>query len=377
MNKVLLVLLMFLGTLFFSCKENKESSVKKNNVLKKDSIVALVEKVKIPSDIKFFLSEEQINRVKSDSSKYWEKYKKTAQIRKDSLTKLSALRSDEMIEMIKDSSRFWQINKALAIKRRNQENDRMDSIQNALRPIDSMLPFGSKPLGELIKENRNDLGFSVKRGSSLTIEEKSKRKDLYNIWKYFLKLHPNSEVYDNGGYYEQMLPTINTYEYIDDEKYKFNPINGNFVLRLSNINKYELYYSTTSSDYPSSCNPYYIKEENCCFLNEGYNCDSNGFLILYEREKKHSTVIPVFKLQNSSYGFLLRFSYVEKNTIHVFDGNSIYDWFIDEKGEVDKYRTNEDGSTTNATGYKSVRLAKTYEIEVLDNGEVKKNKITY
>ena len=53
----------------------------------------------------------------------------------------------------------------------------------------------------------------------------------------------------------------------------------------------------------------------------------------------------------------------------------MYNWFVDKNGMLDRYLHHKDGSTTSARGYKSVGLAKAYEIKILNNNEVKVFKI--
>lgn len=344
----------------------------------------------VPYLFKRFLHTPELSNFNKDSIKdfviLYDLYKKRIETI-DKVTKHKHFLSDNEIQKLiqssfKDSIYYKELAESRfikdSIKSLMRFNNIRDSLQSIIHPINSMLPFGPKPLGKLIENETNSLGFYVKRGDSLKDKQLSKRKDIYDIWMYYLKFHPHADVDLVEGYIEKFLPPIKTYEFVNlgnlevlNEDENFDLKYSNFQLRLSNIGRYEIYYITAGIDsYDNDCNVN-RKVDNCCFSKEGYSCNSSGFIVLYNRQEQHSKIIPVFKLQNSSYGFLLRFSYIKNNTIHVFEGKSLYNWFVDEKGDIDRYLHHLDGSTTSAKGYKSVGISKAYEIEIMNSGELK------
>ncbi|MAN28802.1 MAG: hypothetical protein CMH15_12620 [Mesonia sp.] len=352
---------------------------------------------KVPAPFKRFLLPNELEQFNKDSlaqfiilyELYKQRLKKVATI-----IKYDLLTHDEIQKLIQSSFKDSIHYKELAKKRFLEDSIKFsikynritDSLQSIIHPIDSILPFGPKPLGQLVENNKNFLGFYIKQGDSITEKKKKERKDIYDIWMYFLKLHPYVDADLSEDYEEKLLPPIENYEIVentllstliqDGYQKEYNPVNGSFVTRLSNINNYELYYTTTGVDYPIGCGAFAKKEEDCCFAKDGYDCNSTGYLILYNREEKFATVIPAYILNNSqSYGFQIQFFYVSNNTIFIYQGYSMYNWFVDKNGMLDRYLHHKDGSTTSARGYKSVGLAKAYEIKILNNNEVKVFKI--
>jgi len=186
---------LLLISLIISCKDKIENSKKNNIDYSVDSVLVIKKDIKIPHDIKFWIDEEQINSMKSDSSKYWDKYKIIAQIRKDSLSNLIHLSFKERGEMIKDSITYWKKNKKIALERGLHEIKRKDSLQKIIYPIDAILPFGPKFLGKLVKNKTNWFGFQIKRGDSLSKEQKRNKKDVNDAWKYFSKFNPDDDLY--------------------------------------------------------------------------------------------------------------------------------------------------------------------------------------
>lgn len=128
---------------------------------------------------------------------------------------------------------------------------------------------------------------------------------------------------------KKLLPPIKTYQNIElsssrfTDKENYNPIKSGFNLRLPNIGKYELYYSTTAYNYPYACDVHGKKEEDCCY-GEDYFCESTGYLIFYDRDEQHSVTIDAFELGygGTAYRLDLRFFYIKENIIHIFEGNN-------------------------------------------------------
>lgn len=357
----------------------------------------------IPAPFRRYLLPSELTRFNKDSLSdfiiLYELYKK----REDKIRSISnySLTEDEIQKLIQGSYKDSIYYKELSANRFKKDsietitkfNKIKDSLQTIVHPVDSILPFGPKPFGRLLENNINSLGFHVKienetnasgfplnNESYLTEEKKQSRKDIYDIWRYYLKFHPYADADLSEDYQEKLLPPIENYKVLHnsilasiteyDHEKKYNPINGNFVARLENIGIYEVYYTTTGVDSYNGCG-LTIKENNCCFAKEGYDCSSIGYLILYNRKEKFATVVPAFILNNTqSFGFQLQFSYVSKETIYIYQGYSMYNWFVNKGGKIKRFITNKDGSTTGAKGYKSVGIANNYRIEIQNNGNL-------
>ncbi len=353
---------------------------------------------KVPFLFKRFLLPDELSKFNKDSLRdfviLYELYKKRLEIIRN--ITYYPLTHDEIQKLIQGSYKDSLYYKELSTNRYKKDsiesatrfNKIIDSLQSIIHPIDSLLPFGPKPLKNLIENKTNYLGFYVKSGDSLTENKKQSRKAIYDTWMYYLKLHPYVDADLSDDYEVKLLPPIKDYKVLDNSilstlvqdgyEKEHSPINESFVARLSNITNYEVYYTTTGSDYPIGCGAFSKKEEDCCFFREGYDCNSTGYLILYNRKKEDALVIPAFILNNTqSYGFQLQFFYVKNNTIYIYQGYSMYDRFVNENGEVDRYLQHKEGRSTSAKGYKSVGIAKAYEIEILKNGEVNVKKINH
>ncbi|MFD2434924.1 hypothetical protein ACFSO9_16115 [Mesonia maritima] len=271
---------------------------------------------KIPAPFKRFLLPNELEKFNKDSLAQfiilYELYKQRLK-KVGTIIKYDLLSNDEIQKLIqssfKDSIHYKELAKKRflgdSIKFSIKYNRITDSLQSIIHPIDSILPFGPKPLGQLVENNKNFLGFYIKQGGdSITEEKKKKRKDIYDIWMYFLKLHPYVDADLSEDYEQKLLPPIENYKMLentllstliqDGYQKEFNPVNGSFVTRLPNINNYEIYYTTTGVDYPIGCGAFAKKEEDCCFARDGYDCNSTGYLVLYNREEKFATVIPAF-----------------------------------------------------------------------------------
>src|SRR5690606_33731005 len=130
------------------------------------------------------------------------------------------------------------------------------------------------------------------------------RKMIYETWMYYLWFHPYADADLGENYVEKLLPAFKTYHYIKlnekdnierelgSEKHGI----GNLAIRISDIQGFEVYYTTTGVDaYDNKCSTYGKDEENCCFF-EDYKCNSLGHLVFYDRKNQHSTIIPVYGL---------------------------------------------------------------------------------
>src|SRR5690606_9264397 len=90
-----------------------------------------------------------------------------------------------------------------------------DSLQNIIHPVDSILPFGPKPLGQLVKNNEKAIDFKILKDKPLTNEGFIKnRKMIYETWMYYLWFHPYADADLGENYVEKLLPAFKTYHYI-------------------------------------------------------------------------------------------------------------------------------------------------------------------
>lgn len=353
---------------------------------------------KVPVPFKRYLLPNELDDFNKDSLsgfiKLYELYRTREKEVNHLVKNINYLKEDEIQKLIEGSFKDSSYYKELAFNRFEKDsvtfwtayNKRKDSLQSIIYPVDSVLPFGPKALGNLIEQDKNYLGFYIKEGDSISEKNKKKRKDIYEIWTYYLKLYPYVDADLSEDYEEKLLPPIKDYKILENpflsileqEGYvkRFNPIDGSFVTRLSNINNYEVYYATTGVDYPKGCGAYSKKIEDCCFFRAGYDCNSEGYVILYDHKDRFATVIPVFILNNTqSYGFQLQFSYIKDNVIYIYQGYSMYDRFVNQHGDWERYKVDAEGNTISAKGYKSVGIAKAYEIKILNNDEVRVTKI--
>lgn len=312
--------------------------------------------------------------MKSDSTKYWSKYLTIAGSRKDSLNLINYLSYEEREEMIPDSVNYWQINKKKAIERERIELNRIDSLQNIIHPIDLQLPFGPKPLGDLIKNDDTSVRFILKMNGSIADSYKQNRKLIFDIWNYYLPFHNYAEEESDG----KRLPPIVSHRIIQwvlsvpKEFQNMDPNDLRFQKRISNIEGYEVYYATTDINlYDSGCSLHYRKEADCCFSKEGFACNGMGFIVLYDRTKKEATIVPAYSLTHTnSLVMNLQFFYIEKKTIHIFQGHSAYGQFVTESGHLSQQLILKNGDEVYSDDYKSVGIAKTHQIEIKENGSI-------
>ena len=352
-------------------------------------------KTRVPFLFKRFLLPNELSSFHKDSLSDFVMLYELYKHRKDTITSVTKyvrfLEDEEIHKLIKGNFKDSASYQELATSRFNKDSIESstrfhiikDSLQSIVHPIDSMVPFGPKPLGRLIENNIESIGFHNNGVDSLTDEQTQSRKDIYTIWMYFLKFHPYADADLSEYYEEKLLPPIKTYQFIDlgieilHDDQIIDPKYLHFQTRISNIGNYEVYYSTTGVDSDNNnCGIHNKEEKNCCFAKEGYNCNSVGYLTLYNRKNQDATIIPAYVLQNTqSYGFQLQFPYIEDSTIHVFEGYSMYDWFVTKDGNITRYLENKSGVKTNANGYKSIGITKACEVQVLKNGEVKVKRI--
>lgn len=340
-------------------------------------------KNKTPSVFNTYLTPKELSKFNSDSLSNWIIYNELYKTRRDRTSRLikyvRALKKEEIQKFIQGSFKDSLYYKELASNRFKTDsikswvayNKRLDSLQSIIHPIDSILPFGPKSLGKLIESNINDIGFTILKGDSLTKpKDIEARKAVYNTWKYFFKFHPYADRDLGEDYEERLLPPIKSYQYVTINDYStlsnfkylenknLNSVIGSYVLRLPNINKYEVYYTTTGEDGYGNCGDYNKSEESCCFTESWLGCNSTGNIVLYNRKTQHSIVIAVFTLNallGNETGTHQQFFYIDKNyTIHVFNGNlSLNRSYADFMYLL-----------------KAVGLTKTAEIKILEDGNI-------
>ncbi len=334
---------------------------------------------KVPYYFKKFLLPNELALFHKDSiSKFvtlYELYKK----RRSTVEKITRynLEIDEIQHLIQVSFKDSVFYKKLAsnrfktdsIKSWRAYNQRTYSLQSIIHPIDSILPFGPETLGELIRSNQNDIGFTVLVNDLVrTTKDIEARKTIYNTWEYFLRLHPYADADLSEDYEQKLLPPIKSYQYVmvndhstlSDFRYVENPslgsIVGSYVLRLPDINKYEVYYTTTGTDGYGDCGGGYNKtEENCCFTESWLGCNSTGNILLYDRKEQHSIVIAAFALNaRRQERARQQFFYIDSNyTIHVFNGDYYYN-----RSRVDIKKSSH-----------NIGLTKAAEIKILEDGK--------
>ncbi len=291
----------------------------------------------IPFPFKVYLLPDEYSNFNKDSITsfviLYELYKKRVDTIKSITNYL--LTQDEIQSLIqssfKDSVYYKELStnrfKKDSIKSAIKFNKRKDSLQKIIYPIDSILPFGPKFLGKLVRNKTNYFGFQVKRRDSLSKEQKNKKKDVDDAWQYFSKFFPNEDL-DDLYYPKNLLPSIKTYEIIklgfDPLNYNqiFNPKYASFKTRISDIGGYEVYFTTV----------------------EGKGL---GFLLFYNREKQHSIAIPVLSFNDPT-----RFFYIKNNTIYIYDYASYnQDYSPNKKPDI-------------------LEINKTHEIKILNNGNI-------
>jgi len=277
--------------------------------------------------------------------------------------------------ILKDSSKYWQKYLQIAQERWRKDSikfyGRKDSLSKIVHPVDKSIPFGSGNLKQLMSGKSKEILLKISFDNEKISDSISLLKsDIFKIWTYYLKLHPYVDANLTEKFVEKRLPTTKTFELIKIDKnsslttkfgeaseYYFDPKFGEFQIRLQNIFDFEVYYTTTGR-YSSlnGCGIHYKTEENCCFSFTGYDCNSTGYLILYEKTKQHSIIIPVFEMKTEGDGGLtsFRFFYLDEDfKIHLFDG---YSGMTDYSYSARKYQSN------------TIRIVKSYEVPIQKKG---------
>ncbi|NRR93132.1 hypothetical protein HSX10_16265 [Winogradskyella undariae] len=302
-------------------------------------------KQNIPSSFKYYLLPNEVLKFNKDSLSDWIIYNELYKSRRDKISSLvnysHFLDMDEIQKLIKGEFTDSIYYKELAFSRHQKDSTtnwtayikRKDSLQGIVNPIDSILPFGPKALGQLIANNQNEVSFSTNQDLTNDTRNIRARKTIYDTWMYFLKLHPPAGEDLSENYVEKLAPPVSTYEYlnlgidIESEYQMINPRYVGFQTRISNIGKYEVYYTTTATNYPSECSVHLKKADNCCF-GEDYYCESTGYIMLYDRLEQHSVIIPGFVLKSGGQGYLLntQFFYINDNKIYIYRGSN--SWLV-------------------------------------------------
>ena len=353
-------------------KERKEGIKLLNSYTSGKNIPTALKKYLLPKELVNFNKDSLLNYVI-----LYDLYTKRRR-KINNIIKYDFLKDNELQKLIRDSYKDSIYFKQLVLNRRKQDsisywsayNNRKDKLQNIIHPVDSFLPFGPKPLGRMIEGNIDRINFTVLEEGSISIEDTKNRKDIYDIWMYFLEFHPYEEDEDLGDdYVELVLPKIKSYEAINLginenlDELSFTDYSSfsspSFQVRISNIGNYEVYYATTGVDSgKNNCGKRNHEIENCCFSKFGYFCNSRGYIILYDRKKQHAKIITSYNLQMTEEGpesgyADFRFFYMKDNVIHLFDGSS---W--------SNFDTNNDSFIYD------IEVGNTYEIQILDNGNL-------
>ena len=305
--------------------------------------------------------------IKKDSCQYYrDLYEKL--VHRFPYPALNYLSPIEVELVVEDSVAYWA--KYVEVGNQRAMNDsikylnKIERLQNVVHPVDSTLPFGPKSLEYLVETNQNKIKFTIFKDQDLTDEEELKnRKLIYDAWMYYLAFHPREFPYSEDRIHLKLKTrqyiNLSDEENIEEDNFKEDINIGHIAVRISNIQGFEVYYSTTGVDsHDNECgvDGWDKTEENCCYT-RGFGCDSKGYLIFYERKKQHGTIIPVYETYSD------RFFYISKdNTIHIFEG------------ETTKYYINHSFYEQEWT--KSVvTLSKSHEIKVKKNKEFIINKI--
>lgn len=332
----------------------------------------------IPLIFKRFITNEEFQRFNSDSIMDLIRLNEMMKNRRQTIENIihyrmvNFLSNKEVLDLIEHSYKDSSYYQTLAINRYKKDstdaavrfNKRIDSLQLIIHPVDSILPFGAKQLGEMLDVDKKYLGFSFPQGDTLSdLKDIKSRKDIYDIWMYFLKFHSNAELDWRDNYDEKLLPPIKTYDHIQlgietiNNDQKIDPRNPGFPTRISDINGYEVYYSTTGMDYPVECSTDFKEIDDCCFAHQGYDCSTAGYITLYNRERQHATIIPTYILQYSqSFDLQIQFFYIKNNVIHIFDGRAGTRFGYDKSG------------THRKMNY--VEISNEYGIEIFKNGNI-------
>jgi hypothetical protein len=328
--------------------------------------------------------------IKKDSCQYYyqDLYYNNLQRRRFPYPASNYIRPEEVKLIVEDSVAYWS--KYVETGNQRALNDsikylkKIDSLQNVIYPVDSILPFGPKSLEYLVNTNQNKIKFTItdrknvyehrKFQNFITEKGVKNRKLIYEAWMYYLNFHPNeyyiyeedriflklktlqyiyldediedmnieqkSDNFDEDGMLSRY--EVNSAAWYASELFKENGI-GYIAVRIPNIEGFEVYYSTTGVDaWDNSCDVQGKTEEACCFYHnngDNYNCASDGYLIFYDRKKQHGNIISVYKLENSGF----RFFYISKDkTIHVFEGQSgRRSWYSIDEETMDLSKTHE------------------------------------
>jgi hypothetical protein len=271
--------------------------------------------------------------VRSDSCEYYQKLYDNLQRRQRFPYPESNYLSLLEVELTaKDSVAYWS--KYLKIAKQRYLNDsikyvnKIDSLQNVIHPVDSILPFGPKSLEYLIKNNQNKIGFLISSNQYISNEELKNRKLIHEAWMYYLAFHPQVFPIEE----DRILLKLNSRKYIhlyEDMENEEELDIGHIAVRISDMQGFEVYYSTTGiASYDNDCDvQFHTIEKDCC---SSKSCESKGYLIFYERKKQHGIIIPVYELSDGNY---FNFFYISKDKIiYIFEGynkyNNYYQTFI-------------------------------------------------
>lgn len=338
--------------------KNYRNQFKRKARGRKSSIRKLGGQSQIPAPFRRYLLPSELTSFNKDSLSdfiiLFELYKK----RQDKIRSISnySLTHDEIQKLIqgsyKDSIYYKELSasrfKKDSVESTTRFNITKDSLQSIVHPVDSILPFGPRQLGEYIKQKISYVHFELSETSNLTQEQNIKQEQLKSIDAFYQSLLPDEELFENDGYYGRKLPPIKTYQniydyrispdYTADNVDKFDITNSNFTLRLSDINKYEVYFVTS------------FKFEH---------------LLLYDRKLQHCIVLNAHQgLKAYSYEDYQPFFYVDNNSVSVFsksNAKGVYELYYTHKIEF-----NDNGDVTiiqqcvpvnfEAKGYSKERL---------------------
>lgn len=361
MNKLVkfkpyIVLIIYATVVFQSCK--REKSEEKNAISQSPQEIqqgqpesngkqkGLSEKRNIPYRKKLlqkdslakYLTKEEKNLMEYDSLDIWNKFMEIAKERWFKYKKIpnvDYLTIDEALTVIMDSTENWSSKQELALQRKQSESLRgnyIDSLKGVIHPIDSTIPFGPAPLLKLSSNRKRRTSFTKKVGKALQDTDSTQsRKAIYESWMFFLKLNMALDDSTEDSY-GKFLPSITNYDFIledklqlDNYKRRFKEIylnNSFYSTRIGNIGIYEVYYYVLQLGDSFGCHPYDKPLEDCCYT-PGYDCDYEGFVLLYDRSKKYAEILHAYYIAAESFRF---FSITEDEVIHVFQGERKKSW---------------------------------------------------
>jgi len=327
-------------TALIGCKNSH--NIADNNQAKKDSLVDTYEFPRnhlenFPN--RFKLTDEEARVVLKDSAENWSKYLRIARER-----------------FLKDSLKFYNNN---------------DSLSRIVHPVEQSVPFGPQSITDLFSDLSQEVTLKTNSNQDELADSSARlRSQVFDVWKYYLELHPAADSDLVDGYTEKRLPPTKTFELIKIDKnssltskwgesseYAFDPQSDVFQIRLQDMHEFEVYYSTTGVDsFSNGCGVHNKTAENCCYSFTGYNCNSVGYLIIYQRSRQHSTIVPIFELKTEGDGgrISFRFFFIDKDyKIHLYDG---FSGMTDYSHASKSYQSN------------TIRIRKSFVIPVQENG---------